>query len=187
VTFAVLLVCTGNICRSPAGEHLLRTKLGEVPDLQVSSAGTRAMHGAPIEPAMKTLLLSAGVTVGPSRARQLTSLMLEETDLVLTMTHSHRSEVVTLNPHVVRRAFTLREFAAILESPRSIEATDARTPIERLAEVTEWAARHRSLASHRPAARLDVIDPYRRSNAIYRRSFDQIAPAIESIVLYLNK
>src|SRR3954465_11561123 len=110
--FQILCVCTGNICRSPAAERLLTSRLG--PEVEVSSAGTQALVGEPMSPPIDQLVQSAGAAAGGFLARRLTERLMQSADLVLAMTRAHRGDVVELWPQAVRRAFTLREFARLL-------------------------------------------------------------------------
>src|SRR5512133_2901453 len=81
--FSILAVCTGNVCRSPAVERLLATKLG--PTVAVTSAGTHALVGHPISEPMAALLHDSGVETNEFEARRLSEQMLKEADLILSM------------------------------------------------------------------------------------------------------
>ena len=118
--FSILAVCTGNVCRSPAVERLLASKLG--PTVTVSSAGTHALVGHPISDPMAALLLDSDVEPDSFAARRLSEPMLKEADLILSMTRAQRGLVVELWPPAVRRTFTLRELARLLELGRSVGA-----------------------------------------------------------------
>ncbi len=82
----ILMVCTGNICRSPMAESLLAANLqrGGVRAV-VESAGIAAQVGRHADPTAQALLLARGIDLGPHRARQLTAEMLRSFDLVLVM------------------------------------------------------------------------------------------------------
>ena len=69
--FSILAVCTGNVCRSPAVERLLSSKLG--PTVNVSSAGTHALAGHPISAPMAALLRESDIEPDPFQARSLTT------------------------------------------------------------------------------------------------------------------
>lgn len=109
----MLFVCTGNVCRSPMAEHLLRSA---VPDLEVSSAGTRALAGEPMQPFALATLAGRGIDGAAFRARQLTAELVEGADLVLTASREHRAAAVTLVPRAAARAFTVRELDRLLSA-----------------------------------------------------------------------
>ncbi len=85
----VLVVCTGNICRSPMAEALLRARLGADRQIQVSSAGTGALVGMPADPQAQALMSARGIDIGAHRARQLNRQQLLVAPLVLVMDDSH--------------------------------------------------------------------------------------------------
>jgi protein-tyrosine phosphatase len=176
--FSVLAVCTGNVCRSPAVECLLANKLG--PTVSVSSAGTHALVGHPISEPMAALLRDSGVESDSFEARRLSEQMLKKADLILSMTRAQRSLVVELWPAAVRRTFTLREFARLLNwiDPSVLPAG---TPADRLRAVIPLAVAARG-KERRPPDQDDVTDPFRLSDAVYAHSFAQIASAVDSIV-----
>lgn len=182
--FSVLLVCTGNICRSPAAEALFAQKLAAEKDLPISSAGTEALVGSPIDPRMRELL-PQNSAVEDFAARQLTTEMVIDADLVLGMTKDHRSAAVSLHPPALRYSFTLKEFAGILESlqvdrPTPV-ASSTSEPLRLLAEMVPLAFAQRVHFTSRHADSLNVDDPYGRSTAVFRASFDDISSAVDSI------
>jgi protein-tyrosine phosphatase len=87
----VLFVCSGNLCRSPIAEGILKKKLREknVKSVRVSSAGTIAMGGEPAASLACKVAAERGVTLSRHRARHLTLKMLQEADLVLGMERAH--------------------------------------------------------------------------------------------------
>jgi protein-tyrosine phosphatase len=117
--YTVLLVCTGNICRSALAERLGRAHLAQLLGedagaVRLVSAGTRAVIGSEMHPDSALVLRGYGVDPGDFRARQLVDAHAAEADLVLTMTRGHRRDVLALNPRGLSRTFTLREAAALL-------------------------------------------------------------------------
>ncbi len=178
--FTVLAVCTGNICRSPAVERLLVAELGPDSDIHVASAGVGAVVGAPISPPMASLLAEAGAVAGGFIARQLTEQVVRDADLVLALTKGHRSQVVSLHPGAVRRTFTVRELARLAGAvdPAAIPSGSHAT---RLAALLPLAAAQRGQRPGGPGED-DVVDPYGGDAALYRRSFDELGPAVLEIV-----
>lgn len=197
----ILTVCTGNICRSPVAERLLQAGLDQaVPGgFVVTSAGTRAMVGEPIQPPSADIVRTFGGNAEGFAARQLTSKILRGVDLVLTMTSGHRGEVLQLDASLLKRTFTIREFARMLDVLDDRAATAAGTPGtpheathdggDRLAaNAAFWrglparaaAVRHLSLPAD--ASENDIIDPYRLGLDVYHQMEDELAPAIVSIL-----
>jgi protein-tyrosine-phosphatase len=93
--YHVLMVCTGNICRSPmaAGlaSHFLPRALQD--RVQISSAGVSALHGNPAEPNAVAAMSGMGIDIRGHRARQITSELADKVDLILTMERMQRDMV----------------------------------------------------------------------------------------------
>ncbi|WP_343124671.1 low molecular weight protein-tyrosine-phosphatase [Rhodanobacter sp. C05] len=102
----ILIVCIGNICRSPTAEYLLRQHL--VPrDIQLGSAGLGALVGSRMDAAALHLLAEHGIDGTAHRARQLTPAMLREADLVLGMEKGHVDAMTRLAPETSGKIFLL--------------------------------------------------------------------------------
>ena len=181
----VLAVCTGNICRSPAVELLLRDRLGAHVD--VVSAGVGAVVGAPVSAPMAARLEQAGVTTQGFAAQQLTRELVREASLVLALTRKHRSAVVRLEPAALRRTFTLRELARLVVLADQVGLPD--DPAGRVTDLIARAQRSRAVAGavlpEDRAADDDVIDPWQGDDALYARSWAQLAPAVDVIAAVL--
>lgn len=117
--FTVLVVCTGNICRSALAERLGRAfldeALGEAAGvIRIVSAGTRAVVGSDMHPDSALVLRGLGAEAGDFRARQFDGQMAAEADLTLTMTRGHRRDVLHGAPRALAKTFTLCEAADLL-------------------------------------------------------------------------
>ena len=192
----ILTVCTGNICRSPVAERLLQAGLDQVlpGGFEVRSAGTRALVGDPVQPLSADIIRTFGGTAEGFAARQLSAKILRNVDLVLTMTSGHRGEVLQLDASLLKRTFTIREFARMLDvleeregqSPQGAglngERLAANTKLWRKLPARAASVRHLALAPN--AADNDVVDPYRRSADYYRQMEDELAPAIISVLRF---
>lgn len=91
----ILFVCTGNICRSPLAETMLKRALHErnVVEVTVESAGTGAWDGAPASEGAYLVALERGLDLSSHRARLLTREIVEDASLILTMARHHRARV----------------------------------------------------------------------------------------------
>lgn len=92
----ILVLCTGNICRSPAAEHLLRAQL---PDhIHVDSAGVGAMVGHGADATVQEITQKRGLELTTHEAKQVTRTMLGQFDLVLVMEQEHIEAVTRIAP-----------------------------------------------------------------------------------------
>ena len=132
---------------------------------------------------MAALLRGIGVEPEPFEARRLSEQMLKDADLVLSMTLAQRGLIVELWPAAVRRSFTLREFARLL-TLIDPSAVPPGTPRDRLPTAIRLAAAERGRWRTSPEED-DVVDPFRLTDDVYAKSFDQIVSAVEVIVARL--
>ncbi len=108
----VLIVCTGNICRSPMAYGLLKAKLdrlGLSPHIRVETAGTFALDGEPPSPEAQRVLAERGIDISHHRARTVTPEMLRRADLVIAMTERHRRSLFFLLPEAGVKILLLSE------------------------------------------------------------------------------
>lgn len=94
---SVLIVCMGNICRSPVGEALLRRRQRH---LHIESAGIHALVGRPADTVVLDLAGRDGLTLETHRARQLTAELCRSNDLILVMEKQHVEHITRLAPEV---------------------------------------------------------------------------------------
>lgn len=116
VKFSILMVCMGNICRSPTAEGVLRQMLrdAELADaVRIDSAGTLDYHaGQPPDPRSQQHAARRGYDLSMLRARQVRSEDFEEFDLILAMDWQNLDELQELcPPHHRHKLMRLMEFA----------------------------------------------------------------------------
>lgn len=185
-TFSILTVCSGNICRSPLAEQLLRAGLADVPGVEVSSAGTVGLVGEPMDQQSAELAARFGVTDAAAHvARELNARHVGDAQLVFAMSREHRRAVVEFEPRAARRTFTIREFARIaaeitdedLASVRELPAHDAAGRLNAMVAVV--ASMRGMVGPANTPDDDDVIDPYRRTPDIYERTGTELRPAVD--------
>ncbi|MCD5992708.1 low molecular weight phosphotyrosine protein phosphatase [Pseudomonas sp. CDFA 602] len=102
----VLVVCVGNICRSPMAVAMLEQRLAAA-EVRVRSAGIAALTGSTMDTLAKAVLQSHRVPVSRHEARQVTRLLLREADLILLMEHAHMLKILALAPEVRGKTFLI--------------------------------------------------------------------------------
>ena len=112
----VLVVCVGNICRSPTAEWLLRHRLKR-DGLTIESAGLAALVGKPIDPMAESVLREHGVSAAGHVARQVSPELINAADIVLVMDRRHMSAVHAQVPHARGKTFLLGRWQNELAVP----------------------------------------------------------------------
>src|ERR1044071_6040276 len=111
----ILFVCTGNVCRSPMAEGILRHALQNRGSYRVMSAGLGAMEGQPPSPYAVQAVRELGIDISGQRSRMITPELVQEADYIFGMTHSHIDTVTLLYPFAAEKTFLLREFDETLD------------------------------------------------------------------------
>ena len=109
----ILIVCIGNICRSPIAEALFieRFKQDGPPNMTVSSAGLGALVDRPADAVAQELMLEKGIDISAHRARQVSSDILFGSDLVLTMSSEMQKQIEINYPGTCGRVHRLGKWA----------------------------------------------------------------------------
>ncbi len=106
----VAFICTGNICRSPIAEHLLRSLAPKSWDLEVTSYGIMTTDGQEVSKNNAIAALEEGLDVSAHRSRALRAQELRECDLIFTMTAAQKFHLGLAMPDLKDRVFCLTEF-----------------------------------------------------------------------------
>ncbi|MFI5623845.1 hypothetical protein ACIA03_10285 [Nocardioides sp. NPDC051685] len=194
-TATILVVCTGNVRRSPAIEAMLREGVGQIGGLArhgitVISAGSEALEGYDMDPMIASEVALAGTRLARHQAYPLDVADIESADLIITAERSHRSEVARLVPSAVKRTFTLVEIAALgdllgrtaLGGPAGSEA-DAATRLRTLVQLAPLQKARRRI--RRPADD-DLLDLRKRSPREARRLVTEARGHVEKLLQVLE-
>ncbi|RDK10477.1 low molecular weight protein-tyrosine-phosphatase [Cupriavidus lacunae] len=140
----VLVVCIGNICRSPMAEGLLKQAL---PEVNVMSAGLGALTGKPADAHAIDLMQELGVDITGHRAKPLTRSMTTHADLILVMDNAQRQDIQHLHPATTGRVFRIGELAKFDVPDPYREARPAFENVLQLLQrgVEAWVPRIRAL------------------------------------------
>ena len=156
----ILLVCTGNTCRSPMAEALLKGAIANSAFLAdkvvVRSAGIMALEGAPAAANTKQVVKNKGFSLEDHKATQLTDALVDWADLILVMTASAYLQVARSFPGAVEKLHTLLGY--------SVQA-------DGLPEGMDY----------------DVPDPYGASIDVYERTANQMMQGIGGVVRRLEE
>ena len=176
----MLLVCTGNICRSALAERLARAYLDDAlgedaATIRVQSAGTQAVVGSGVHPDSALVLAGFGGDPAGFAARQLADDMAIDADLTLTLTRAHRREVLRAAPRAMQRTFTLREAAALVELVGDVEL-DGDGLVDRCRSLVKALAAARSRRTSDRAD--DIADPIGQTLDVHQQVGEEIAQAL---------
>lgn len=198
--FRILTVCSGNLCRSPQAEQLLRSRIANafgrtsIPALSVSSAGTKAFDDDPMDRHAAAEAMRMGIDdTLLHRARRIAEQHVADADLILGMATEHRAAAASLVPTANRRVFTLVEFARIVEALANGDFDVEVLPLGEdgfaafMRRVVELAVMARGLMPvPETVEELDIEDPYRLEPEVYRRSAEAVEEHVERIARALR-
>ncbi|MGN6693116.1 MAG: hypothetical protein ACTHN0_02985 [Aquihabitans sp.] len=170
-------MCTGNICRSPMAEALLRARLATVaPDVVIGSAGV-LFEGHPAERNAVRALARHDIDLSGHRSRVVSLDLVEDAAVIIGMERRHVVAVADLDADLFARTFTLPELVRSVDlvGPRP-EGTDLRSWVERAGSL-------RTLAQYGLADRSDEIaDPMGGSARTFRACADAIDGLLATFV-----
>jgi protein-tyrosine phosphatase len=174
----VVVVCTANLARSPLFAAMLADRLDGA-GVTVSSAGTRALED--MRPAGGSVQLAAdrGLDLASHRSQPVTPELIDQADLVLTMSEGHRDRCAMLGAGAASRVFTVREFVRLLDGVDPAEVPE--DGAKRLLWLRDEAHRNRPRL---PAAAEpeDVADPIRAPWPVWEAMGAQLDELLDRIV-----
>lgn len=107
----LLFICTGNICRSPMAEYLMRKRLGPRSPWRIRSAGIFTFDGQAASPEGVEVLAEQGIDMRAHRSQRLTRDLIDDASILVVMTASHRDQIVSQYRDAREKVFLLRSFA----------------------------------------------------------------------------
>lgn len=164
----VLMVCTGNLCRSPMAEAVFRGAMQcRGCDVTVSSVGTWAYDGNPAMPEAVEVVRARGLDLSAHSSRPLDASELARADVIVAMTSVHRREILDVDPGIAHKIVLMKELTELALEGDLPDVAERR--LERL------------LGAARPEWRraLDLDDPIGKPVGAYERAVAQIELGVE--------
>ena len=155
----ILMVCTGNTCRSVMAAALFKKYAAERQiAVMVDSAGLHAFGSEPASPQAQTVMQEHGIDLSGHRSKQVDFDLLDQYDLIPTMTQDHKRYILNLRPDLANKVFLIKEFA--------YQERQETNPLNEKMNKADS----------------DVSDPFGQSVAVYHRTATELLQAIEAIL-----
>ncbi|MCC3144878.1 low molecular weight protein arginine phosphatase [Halanaerobium sp. Z-7514] len=120
----ILFVCTGNTCRSPMAEYLLKDMIKEsqevdIDNWEIISAGISAIKGVQANEKTSKVMSELGIDLAKHSSKNIKDIDLKKEDIIITMSRKHSRFLLLEYPDLADKIFTLKEFAE--EEERDVE------------------------------------------------------------------
>ncbi|WP_112182204.1 MULTISPECIES: low molecular weight protein arginine phosphatase [Paraliobacillus] len=189
----VLFICTGNTCRSPMAEALLKHKS----DFEVKSAGIFASIGSKASQGTIDALQTVNIEL-EHQSQPVSEQLLDWADLILTMTMQHKQTVTMQYPQVHDKVYTLKEYTLLdgqstweqlkkayirLEEKRALvvaEKDQSQSEQQLRAFLREEQDEIERLEAEMP--NFDITDPYGGSSEVYNQTLEEMEKYIDILV-----
>jgi glycine hydroxymethyltransferase len=181
---SILLVCTGNICRSPMAEGLLRDRLARRRvDLDVQSSGIAGWEGSGATDEAVRAAAELGVDISGHVARRFVPGQAFDADLVIAMSEEHAAAISQAAPGAAGRTFTLKQMVKILDhSKGSADPGADRSALDLLHRAVAEADRGRRAGGGGPIADTDIADPLGLGLEAYRATAWELEQLTDRLV-----
>lgn len=183
----ILFVCTGNTCRSPMAEGMLR-KLADSRGLalEVRSAGVAAVEGMPISRHAEAVLRDQKIE-GNFTSKPLSPELADWADLILTLTLSHKQYALRQYPHAADKIYTLKEYVEndeqVLQDIQELDSLYASAALARsLGQGQEDKDYERAIELRQRIPNYDISDPFGGSLEEYEATAAEIRTALFRLV-----
>lgn len=171
-SLSVLVVCTGNLCRSQLAERLIQKQcIEQGVDAHIFSAGTKARNGMDIHPTTRELVEEAGAPAHVAQSQLLTPELITNSSLVVTATSQHADRVLDLAPLKWKSTFTLNEI-------RFIYQEDPHATIKHLHRLRSRVASYRE--------QFDIVDPIGQERSVFEETAVELGQAAIAVTEILK-
>lgn len=183
----VAFICTGNTCRSPMAEAMLRHMAKkENRPIEVRSAGVTATMNVPASVNSLAILRGKGIH-DLLKSSPVDASLIEWADLILTMTVPHKRNVIQKFPQSVDKVHTLQEFVEddpkVLANIREVEQLYSEWELKKaLAGTITEEDRKRLIQLEQSLPDYDISDPFGGSLVVYRKSAEEIETALRKLI-----